>query len=205
MDYGVLGDDVVIANKLVAKQYLIIMDKIGVKIGLSKSVVSEKGVMEFAKKFYSPIHVYTPIPVRELLVSWSVFPVLINLAGRYNLRLADLLNLQGYRHRVCGSLHCPFSKLPKRAKTIVLTYLYRNSTLYEFLTSISLVKTRKGVLDHSLGLDALLSSLEKLRERCLLGIKQGGSSFSHATGTLGPVGSVEAAPLLPSQEKHAAE
>lgn len=45
------------------------MEKIGVKIGLSKSVVSHKGVMEFAKKFYTPYDVLTPVPTRELLVS----------------------------------------------------------------------------------------------------------------------------------------
>lgn len=48
-DYALLGDDIVIANDAVASNYLELMITLGVKINLSKSVVS-KDIAEFAKK-----------------------------------------------------------------------------------------------------------------------------------------------------------
>lgn len=50
-DYAVLGDDVVICNKKVARRYLQIMDRLGLKVNLAKSLVS-KYALEFAKKFF---------------------------------------------------------------------------------------------------------------------------------------------------------
>jgi len=46
--YLILGDDIVISNESVAKEYLKIMDALGVQINLSKSVISKK-FAEFAK------------------------------------------------------------------------------------------------------------------------------------------------------------
>jgi len=49
--YEVLGDDIVIFDKAVAKKYLEIMASLGVGINLNKSVVSDPGrVVEFAKR-----------------------------------------------------------------------------------------------------------------------------------------------------------
>jgi hypothetical protein len=67
-DYAVLGDDVVIANERVSKRYLAIMDILGVKISLPKSVIDTRGtgVLEFAKQvFYGSVSVS---PVSALAV-----------------------------------------------------------------------------------------------------------------------------------------
>jgi hypothetical protein len=48
--YAVLGDDVVIADKVVAKTYLTVMRDLGVDINLSKSLESNVGMAEFAKR-----------------------------------------------------------------------------------------------------------------------------------------------------------
>jgi hypothetical protein len=51
-DYAVLGDDIVIANGPVAREYLRVMTQIGVEVGLAKSLVSPRGAtLEFAKRF----------------------------------------------------------------------------------------------------------------------------------------------------------
>jgi hypothetical protein len=71
-----LGDDVVIADKEVANQYLLLMGRLGVKIGLAKSLVSPRGYFEFAKRYYSPAANMSPISVRELLVGMINFNVL---------------------------------------------------------------------------------------------------------------------------------
>jgi hypothetical protein len=48
-NYCVLGDDVVIYDDEVAKQYCEVMKSLGVKINISKSLVS-KSLIEFAKR-----------------------------------------------------------------------------------------------------------------------------------------------------------
>jgi len=49
-EYQLLGDDIVICNRAVARQYLILMTQLGVGINMSKSIVSTKSSFEFAKR-----------------------------------------------------------------------------------------------------------------------------------------------------------
>jgi hypothetical protein len=51
--YALLGDDLVIADKAVADHYLSLMRHLGVPINLTKSIVSETGLLEFAKRWVS--------------------------------------------------------------------------------------------------------------------------------------------------------
>lgn len=50
--YALLGDDVVIAERSVAEKYLLLLQAIGVEVGLAKSLISERGVFEFAKRTF---------------------------------------------------------------------------------------------------------------------------------------------------------
>lgn len=52
LDYAVLGDDVVIANERVAQWYKYALGALQVKISVAKSLVSETGAFEFAKRFF---------------------------------------------------------------------------------------------------------------------------------------------------------
>lgn len=49
--YAVLGDDVLICDKNVALVYASVLDRLGVTISVSKSLVSDTGCVEFAKRF----------------------------------------------------------------------------------------------------------------------------------------------------------
>lgn len=51
-DYALLGDNIVIADERVATVYRRVMDELGVKISLSKFLISKSGAMEFAKGFF---------------------------------------------------------------------------------------------------------------------------------------------------------
>lgn len=51
LDYALLGDDICIASKEVASQYLLLMEGLGVEINLSKSLQSSTKVVEFAKRW----------------------------------------------------------------------------------------------------------------------------------------------------------
>jgi hypothetical protein len=50
--YCLLGDDVVIGDEAVAEKYLLLLRAIGVEVGLAKSLISRRGVFEFAKRTF---------------------------------------------------------------------------------------------------------------------------------------------------------
>jgi len=66
--YALLGDDIVILTKSVADEYLSIMRYLGVPINKGKSIISDKGLIEFAKRVVSShIGDLSGISGRELL------------------------------------------------------------------------------------------------------------------------------------------
>jgi len=67
--YAVLGDDVVIADRLVAQEYLRIMKAIGVEISLAKSLVSNSSSLDFAKRTWIRGRDCSPISLAEILVA----------------------------------------------------------------------------------------------------------------------------------------
>lgn len=78
--YAVLGDDIVIADKAVANCYLVLMADLGVDINLSKSVESEIGVAEFAKRLFGPQGDYSPLSpklVSSIISDWRNLPTVI--------------------------------------------------------------------------------------------------------------------------------
>jgi len=50
-DYALLGDDIVIADPVVAKSYLEVMEECKVTISKEKSLISNVSALEFAKRF----------------------------------------------------------------------------------------------------------------------------------------------------------
>ena len=71
----ILGDDLLILDPSVAECYLKVMSTLGVGVNLSKSLVSNKGYGEFAKKFFGPDGIISGVSLKE----WSSFGD--NLAG----------------------------------------------------------------------------------------------------------------------------
>jgi len=72
-DYLVLGDDIVIADKLVAEEYLRVCEQFGIIVGLAKSLISEIGLINFANQtFIGPDNI-SPLSLKEELKarSWS--------------------------------------------------------------------------------------------------------------------------------------
>lgn len=64
--YALLGDDIVIGDSLVAKVYQEVMTELGVGISAPKSWISERGGLEFAKKFRIQDRDLSPISVKML-------------------------------------------------------------------------------------------------------------------------------------------
>lgn len=83
--YLVLGDDITIASEPVAKAYLDVCAEFGIKVGLAKSLVSKKGLMNFASQTLLGQVNLSPISLGEELVAQS-WARRIELANRINHR-----------------------------------------------------------------------------------------------------------------------
>jgi hypothetical protein len=78
-DYALLGDDICIADTAVAKSYLSLMTDYGVDINLSKSLESDIGVSEFAKRLFKDEADLTPMPPKLITLLMSQFRALPTL------------------------------------------------------------------------------------------------------------------------------
>jgi hypothetical protein len=65
MAYLVLGDDVIIADKLVAERYQTILASFGITVGLAKSYISKDGMFNFANQSFVGDDNISPLSLRE--------------------------------------------------------------------------------------------------------------------------------------------
>jgi hypothetical protein len=79
--YALLGDDIVICDEAVAEHYLSLIRTLGVPINMSKSLVSETGFLEFAKRWVSgtrgEMSAIGPGLLLAVLRNVYLFPVLV--------------------------------------------------------------------------------------------------------------------------------
>lgn len=118
--YAVLGDDIVIAHAGVARHYLIILDSLGVKVGLHKSLVSHLGALEFAKKYMVNGANLSPVSLKEVSVALQMFNGMSELVRRYGLKLTAVARLYGYGYRVLGKMSTKLNALPRRIRTVAV-------------------------------------------------------------------------------------
>lgn len=138
-DYAVLGDDVVIANHDVAKEYQYLMGAIDVPIGEHKSVYSIRGLaLEFAKRFFLNGKDASMAPIAEYWAAKGNLPASAQLSKKYQLTLAQYLTVMGYGYRSKGSVTGRLVSLPKRLRNYVVTYYspagFGFKSLKEFFT-----------------------------------------------------------------------
>lgn len=65
IDYLVLGDDIVIANRKVAEEYIRLCASFGIQIGMAKSYISSKGMFNFANQTFVGDVNYSPLSMKE--------------------------------------------------------------------------------------------------------------------------------------------
>lgn len=122
-NYAILGDDLVIGSKKVAKQYLRLLKVIGVEVSWHKSLESSNGSLEFASRFKWQGIDISPIPF-ELVTTARVAPVqssmlVTRLREFREVRLTEMFRLVGARYRITGMVNVPYnqvSRLPKKWK-----------------------------------------------------------------------------------------
>lgn len=77
--YALLGDDIVIADSLVAKEYYTLMtEEFGVEINLSKSLISNK-LIEFAKRLVLRNGEISPVGAKNLSLALTTPQGIISL------------------------------------------------------------------------------------------------------------------------------
>jgi len=118
----VLGDDIVIANGPVAQQYLLLLEAIGVKVGLAKSLVSKKGALEFAKKYFLNGDDCSPVALKEVAAAVGNPTFGVSFMGKYELSLPQMLSVLGYGYRIKSRLTGYLSELPTRVRSLVLGF-----------------------------------------------------------------------------------
>jgi len=106
----ILGDDLVLFDKRVAMMYLEVMKRIGVQINLSKSLISHRGVGEFAKRLFSPNGELQGVSLREFSSLRYGFSNLVNLLTKLRVKRSVALRLLGYGSRACGRALFAFTR-----------------------------------------------------------------------------------------------
>lgn len=71
--YLVLGDDIILADSAVADEYLRVCEEFGIQVGIAKSLVSEKGLGNFASQTFLGNQNVSPISFKEELraLNWE--------------------------------------------------------------------------------------------------------------------------------------
>jgi hypothetical protein len=118
-DYAVLGDDIVIANGLVAREYVRLMAELGVGIGLAKSLISRKGGLEFAKRFFVASGDASPVAFKELFAARGNLSSMIAFARKWSLRVAGILDIMGQGFRVKASLTKRYNAMPRKVANLL--------------------------------------------------------------------------------------
>lgn len=100
-EYAVLGDDIIIWNKPVADKYLNILKRLGVDVGLAKSIISLKGKgLEFAKRTILNGVDVSPIPFKEQSSAHRSTALAIQFMRQHKLTPLELLRFLGYGYKV---------------------------------------------------------------------------------------------------------
>lgn len=120
-NYAVLGDDIIIGDKDVADQYLLILDSLGVECGIAKSLLSPKGLaFEFAKRTFYRGKDVSPVPIKEFFAATRNLGAAVTFMKKYGLSFSGLLQCLGVGYKVRSWLNKPFGKLPSRVRLLIL-------------------------------------------------------------------------------------
>lgn len=127
--YAVLGDDVIIGDSAVAAEYLVVMETLGVGIGLAKSLVSPtKLVGEFAKRFFIPRDA-SMVPLKEVIAARFNGQERIEFIRKNKLDAIQALTFAGAGYKVKGSLNKEFSKLGNHTSNLLLALSHPSGPL----------------------------------------------------------------------------
>nr|URY18745.1 RNA-dependent RNA polymerase [Erysiphe necator associated mitovirus 37] len=137
--YIILGDDIVIKNDIVAKNYIKIITRLGVELSLTKTHVS-KDTYEFAKRWFKQGKEITGIPVRGIIHNiFNVFIVFTILYSHFKIHGNLYLSVNS----LSGSLFTLYNKLyifkGKKKFFPIKNYRYNIKRLKTFSSLLDLI------------------------------------------------------------------
>jgi len=119
--YAVLGDDIVIADDAVAKQYVQLCTHLGVSIGLAKSLVSKGKTLEFAKKFFRNGEDLSGLPIKYWAAARCSMGVAASLAVWYpSGSMYNFVRALGAGFKGPSALGSHWGKLPLRLRVLAV-------------------------------------------------------------------------------------
>jgi len=130
--YAVLGDDIVIADDAVARAYLMLCGRLGVKVGIAKSLVASGHTLEFAKRTFFRTKDVSGLPWKLFAVSQRHLSVAVALLARLGGQgvslgpAGTLLGLGGNWKSACTS-GCSWEKISQRSKALLVTASHPNA------------------------------------------------------------------------------
>jgi hypothetical protein len=120
-DYAVLGDDLVIADAEVAARYRQVLDSIGVKAGLAKSIISKsRFVVEFAKKFFVDNTQADMLPLKEAVATRCSTSLANEFIRKYNLTLNSYLAFVGMGYKTRSKVTATLWELSTRLRVLLI-------------------------------------------------------------------------------------
>jgi len=126
-DYGILGDDLVIFDRAVAAEYLVLIGRLGVNISMAKSLPGVRQCFEFAKRFIAFGEDCSPLSFREFSVFNRSLSGMVEMANRASqarkLRPASVLRALGFGYKSTGRLNSKLSDWPVRFRRVVVALL----------------------------------------------------------------------------------
>ena len=132
--YALLGDDIVIADECVAREYQRLLTMMGVSISLPKSIISNNGSCEFGKRFWvdSLKKDLSPISLKAL-IDCKKIRGLAQLRCKYNIeRMSVLQRLGGAGFRVRSRLMSKQAAKWERLKVVASKTFGRKQLPLEF-------------------------------------------------------------------------
>lgn len=138
-DYAVLGDDIVIANGKVAHQYKLLLQNIGVKAGLAKSIIARsKFVLEFAKKFFVDSTTANMLPIKECIATRCSTSLVLEFVRKYELSLNQTLAFLGFGYKARSkAFSSDLFDLSTRLRVLLVWLSFPKSPLSRFVEGTS--------------------------------------------------------------------
>lgn len=119
--YAVLGDDVVIAEEQVAREYRKLCEQIGLEIGIAKSLVARGKTLEFAKKLFFQGELVSGLPVKFWAAAQHSAGVAHALSAWYPTgSLANFVRSLGVGFKGASKVDAHWDAVPRRLKALLV-------------------------------------------------------------------------------------
>lgn len=92
------------------------------KVGIHKSLISKKGVLEFAKRLMVRGVDSSPVSLLELASGSSSVLSALEIAKKYSLSFQQLSSILGYGYRALGSLTKPLRQVSPRLRHLGILF-----------------------------------------------------------------------------------